>query len=127
MKMELEMRLIHVVPLIAPMLFVAASCEASPQPVPVDQVIVQAPQTVVVPAAPMPPPPPMSELVPPPPASAVPTVWQPGHWRYTGVTGNPWSWRPGQYVTVPSGATAWVPGQWQQQGPGWVWREGHWA
>ncbi|HEY4174144.1 MAG TPA: hypothetical protein VGM42_14030 [Rhodopila sp.] len=121
------MRLIHVVPLIAPMLFVAASCEASPQPVPVDQVIVQAPQTVVVPAAPMRPPPPMSELVPPPPASAVPTVWQPGHWRYTGVTGNPWSWRPGQYVTVPSGATAWVPGQWQQQGPGWVWREGHWA
>ncbi len=75
----------------------------------------------------MPPPPPMSDLVPPPPASSGPTVWQPGHWRYTGVGNTPWSWQSGQYVAVPPGATAWVPGQWQQQGSGWVWRDGHWA
>ena len=90
-------------------------------------VIVQSPPTTVVPMSPNKPPPPMSELVPPPPASATPTIWQPGHWQYTGLAGNPWSWVGGKYVTVPAGRTAWVPGQWQQQGMGWVWREGHWA
>src|SRR5580692_3823978 len=65
MKMELEMRLVHVVPLIVPTLFGLAGCDDSPPPQPVNQVIVQPSPTAVVPSAPMPPPPPMSELVPP--------------------------------------------------------------
>jgi hypothetical protein len=122
--MELAMRVIHVLPVLVPSLLGLAACDNSPPPT---QVVVQAPPASIVPSAPMPPPPPMSELVPPPPVSATPTVWQPGHWRYTGVSGNAWSWQAGQYVAVPPGATAWVPGQWQQLQTGWVWREGHWA
>jgi hypothetical protein len=124
--MELNMRVVYALPLLVPVMFGLAACDNSPPPA-TNQVVVQPPPTTVVPSAPMPPPPPRSELVPPPPASATPTIWQPGHWRYTGVSGNPWNWQGGQYVTVPSGASTWVPGQWQQQGPGWVWREGHWA
>ncbi len=120
------MRVIHALPLIVPAMLGLAACGGSPPPQ-TTQVIVQPGQDTVVPQAPMPPPPPMSELVPPPPASATPTVWQPGHWRYSGIGNSPWSWQNGQYVAVPPGATAWVPGQWQQLGGGFVWREGHWA
>jgi len=119
------MRVVYALPLIVPAMLGLAGCGDSPPPS--TQVVVQPAPTAVVPAAPMPPPPPMSELVPPPPASTTPTVWQPGHWRYSGIGGNPWTWEGGRYVAVPPGATAWVPGQWQQQGSGWVWREGHWA
>jgi hypothetical protein len=125
--MELEMRIIYALPLLAPALLGLAACDDSPPPAPVSQIIVQPPPTTVVPAAPTPPPPPMAELVPPPPPSSSPTVWQPGHWRFTGLSGNGWEWKAGQYVGVPPGARAWVPGQWQQQATGWVWREGHWA
>jgi hypothetical protein len=124
--MELKMRAIYTLPLLIPGLLALAACGDSPPPQ-TTQVIVQSPPTMIVPSAPMPPPPPMSELVPPPPPSATPTVWQPGHWQYNGVTGNGWNWQGGKYVGVPPGATAWVPGQWQQQASGWVWREGHWA
>ncbi|MDB5403844.1 MAG: hypothetical protein QOD93_6213 [Acetobacteraceae bacterium] len=120
------MRFVLALPLLVPAVLGLAACSDSPPPQ-TTQVIVQPSPTTVVPTAPMPPPPPMSELVPPPPASAVPTVWQPGHWRYSGIGGNPWTWLGGQYVAVPPGAAAWVPGQWQQQGNGWLWREGHWA
>jgi hypothetical protein len=118
------MRLILAVPLLAPVILGLTACSDTP---PSQTVIVQPAQPTIIPSAPNPPPPPMSELVPPPPASSTPTIWQPGHWRYTGAAGNPWNWQPGQYVAVPPGSTAWVPGQWQQQGNGWVWREGHWA
>jgi hypothetical protein len=120
------MRLILVLPLLVPATVGLSACGGTTPPQ-TTQVIVQPQPAAVVPVAPMPPPPPMPELVPPPPSSATSTIWQPGHWRYTGVEGQPWSWQAGQYVAVPSGATAWVPGQWQQQGGGWVWREGHWA
>jgi YXWGXW repeat-containing protein len=120
------MRSIYGLPLLLPAMFGLAGCGDSTPP-PSTQVIVQPAPTTVVPMAPMPPPPAMSELVPPPPVSSTPTVWQPGHWRYTGIGSNPWTWANGQYVAVPPGAVAWVPGQWQQQGSGWVWREGHWA
>ena len=53
----------------------------------------------------MPPPPPHAELVPPPPQGVGPEVWQPGHWNYTGVAGNPWVWVGGQYVPAPAGST----------------------
>ena len=94
---------------------------------PATQVVIQQPSATVTPMAPMPPPPANPELVPPPPVSSTPVVWQPGHWVYTGVGNPPWSWQQGHYMAVPPGATAWVPGQWQQQGSGWVWRDGHWA
>jgi hypothetical protein len=125
--MELEMRVIYALPMLVPaMLGLTACVETSPPPQNT-QVVVQQPPATVVSSAPTPPPPPMSELVPPPPPSAVPMVWQPGHWQYNGVSGNGWNWQAGQYVAVPQGATAWVPGQWQQQATGWVWREGHWS
>jgi hypothetical protein len=119
------MRFTQVLPLVLPVILGVAACGRSEPPT--TQVIVQPAPTTVVPLAPMPPPPAMSELVPPPPVSSVPTVWQPGHWRYSGIGSSPWNWQSGQYVAVPPGASAWVPGQWQQQGSGWVWREGHWA
>lgn len=101
-----------------------AACSSPPPPT---QVIVQPSPAGVVAASPTAPPPPMHEIVPPPPASTKPVIWQPGHWRYTGISPNPWSWESGQYVAVPSGATAWVPGSWSRQGSGWVWEQGHWA
>jgi hypothetical protein len=106
-----------------------AACGDSPQPT---QVIVQQPPAqAAMPVAmvsPAPPPPAQSELVPPPPQGAGNVVWQPGHWRYTGAAGNPWTWQPGLYVSVPPGQSVWTPGRWQQQpSGGWVWAEGHWA
>ena len=68
------------------------------------QVIVQSPpQQVATVIAPGPPPPPHAELVPPPPQGAGPVVWQPGHWMFTGMTGNPWSWQPGQVPATTAG------------------------
>lgn len=119
------MRIAHIIlPVTVPALLALAACGSDPRPT---QVIIQQPAPVVTPTAPMPPPRPMSELVPPPPVSASPTVWQPGHWSYTGVSSAPWQWHDGHYVAVPPGAKAWVRGEWQQQGDGWAWREGHWA
>ena len=119
------MRFIHGFPVLLGAALGLAACSSDPPPP--TQVYIQQAPTTVVPAAPMPPPPPISELVPPPPPGAGPTVWQPGHWQYTGLSGNPWSWQKGQYVGVPPGAAAWGPGQWQQQAGGWGWRDGHWA
>lgn len=88
------------------------------------------PATVSVPppTAPTQPPPVHAELVPPPPAGRGPVVWQPGHWDYTGKTGNPWAWHDGQYVPPPEGETTWVPGRWSHAPNGsWIWLHGHWA
>jgi hypothetical protein len=112
-------------PLVVPVVFGLAACGSPPRQT--TQVIVQPAPAAVMPTAPNPPPPAMSELVPSPPVSSTPAAWQPGHWRYTGIAGSPWNWVGGQYVAFAAGAVAWVPGRWQQQGDGWVWREGHWA
>lgn len=69
----------------------------------------------------------MVEQAPPPPASSTRTVWQPGHWRYTGIQGHLWNWQNGQYAAVPNGANAWIPGQWLHQDGQWVWQPGHWS
>jgi len=83
-------------------------------------------QTVAL--APGPPPTPRAELVPPPPQGTGPVIWRPGHWVYTGIAGNEWSWQPGQYMSPPVGETTWVPGHWvQQPNGGWYWVDGHWA
>lgn len=111
----------------SPALVALSGCGSSPPPQTTQIILQQPAQTATV--APTPPPPPHSELVPPPPASSGPVVWQPGHWRYTGMAGNPWYWEGGRYVSVPPGSTTWVPGTWiQQAGSGmWTWQEGHWA
>ncbi len=119
------MRRSQTLSVLLPAFFVLAGCANSPPPT--TQVFVASAQPTIVPMSPAPPPPPMAELVPPPPPSSVPTIWQPGHWSFTGVSSNPWSWISGRYVGVPSGAHAWVPGVWQQEGGGFVWQEGHWA
>lgn len=111
--------------LAAPLALGLVAC-GDDRPVETTRVIIQQPQAVV-PVAPLPPPPAHAELVPPPPSSSR-TVWQPGHWRYTGRAGNPWEWQGGSYVMVPPGANTWVPGRWAPQpSGGWAWLEGHWA
>jgi hypothetical protein len=106
---------------IAPMALGIAGCGSPPQPA--EPAYGTMSSVIVVPA---PPPAPQAELVPPPPTSA-PTVWQPGHWQYTGIATSPWQWESGHYMEPLYGRTAWIPGRWVQQGAGWVWVEGHWA
>ena len=99
----------------------------TPQPQ-TTQIIVQQPAQAAALVAPGPPPPPHAELVPPPDPGMGPVVWQPGHWRYTGMPGNDWAWQSGGYVPPPPGQTTWIPGQWAMQpGGGWAWIEGHWT
>jgi hypothetical protein len=104
----------------------ALSACATSQPQP-QRIVVQTAPAVAPVVVPGPPPPPMGELVPPPPQATTPVAWQPGHWRYSGALGNPWTWQPGQYVSVPTGQSAWTPGQWVQTAAGWTWVEGHWS
>lgn len=120
------MRAIHTLAFMLPVAFGLAACNSSPPPQ-TTQIILQQPQATAPMAAPTAPPPAQAELVPPPPASSVPTVWQPGHWRYTGIAGEPWSWQSGQYVAMPMGAHTWVPGQWEAQNGAFIWQEGHWG
>jgi hypothetical protein len=110
-----------------PALLALAGC-VNPTPPQTSTVIVQPaqPQVAAI-TAPTPPPPPETELVPPPPPGSGLVAWQLGHWAYTGVLGNPWSWVSGEYVTPPLGGT-WVPGQWVETASGtWMWVAGHWA
>jgi hypothetical protein len=109
---------LHVLGLVA----LTACVRDVPQP---QAIVIQQPATQVVPG---PPPEPPAELVPTPPTDAGPVVWQPGHWQFTGSSGNAWAWKPGQYVPPPPGQTTWVRGQWAQQpSGGWAWIEGHWS
>jgi hypothetical protein len=85
---------------------------------------IEAPPTT----APAEPPTAHAEMVPRPPSGAGPVVWQPGHWDYTGMAGDPWAWHDGHYVPPPPGETTWVPGRWSQAPNGsWIWIDGHWA
>jgi hypothetical protein len=119
------MRYVHCAQLALPALVVLAAC-GHDEPARTTQVIVQPqPQAQPVVAAPAAPPPARSELVPPPPVGVGPVVWQPGHWL---LSGNNWTWQPGQYVTPPAGETTWIPGQWvQQPAGGYQWLDGHWS
>ncbi len=49
-------------------------------------------------------------------------VWAPGFWDYRG---HEHVWVPGRYVAERRGFH-WVPDRWEQRGPHWVRREGHW-
>ena len=74
-------------------------------------------------APPAPVPAPMAETIPRPPVSAVPLIWQPGHWDWTG---NSFVWVQGQYVDTTGHSGTWMPGYWEPAGGGWVWRPAHW-
>lgn len=130
------MRRVPVAAVVLPLTLAVGACVNTVPSQPASTVLVSPPAqpsvAAVVPAttvaAPMPPPPPQSELVPPPPQGAGPVVWQPGHWSYTGLSTDPWSWVAGRYMPTPPGQTTWIPGQWQQTPNGsWMWITGHWA
>ena len=91
-----------------PALALLAGCVATAPPPTPTQIVVQQPPSQVM-LAPGPPPPPNAELVPPPPQGAGPVVWQPGHWRYTGIAGAQWAWVQGQYMPPPPGMSILAP------------------
>jgi hypothetical protein len=77
-------------------------------------------------AAPSPypaPPPTQVEIIPKPPVSAVPLVWQPGHYEWNGAG---YVWYPGEYVQRAGHGTLWQPGYWSRTGAVWAWQRGHW-
>jgi hypothetical protein len=81
-----------------------------------------------VPAAPVNPyppvPAPLAETVPLPPVSAVPLVWQPGHWDWTGTS---YAWTRGEFLPAEGHSGKWMPGWWSSTGAGWVWVPPHWV
>ena len=66
-----------------------------------------------------PPPPPRAEMVPGPRHGY---VWQPGHYRWTGVA---YVWVPGRWVGRRT--THWVEGRWAFRYGAWHWVPGHWG
>jgi hypothetical protein len=66
-----------------------------------------------------PPPPPRAEMVPGPRHGY---VWQPGHYRWTGVA---YAWVPGRWVGRRT--TRWVEGRWAFRYGAWHWVPGHWG
>jgi len=74
------------------------------------------------PRPPFPPvPPPRAEVVPP--SRGGRTVWQPGHWRWTGRS---YVWVAGRWVTRGPQFAQYVPGRWVWTRGAWVWRPAHW-
>jgi hypothetical protein len=63
------------------------------------------------------------EVIPKPPVSAVPLIWQPGHWDWNG-TG--YVWTSGQYVPRDSHGNLYMPGWWARTPAGWQWQPSHW-
>jgi hypothetical protein len=69
------------------------------------------------------PPPPQVEIVPKPPISAVPLVWRPGDWRWTG---SGYAWQPGDYEPMAGHGRQWLPGHWDGDDGRYAWVPGHW-
>lgn len=101
-----------------------AACANTPPPTVVVSSTTTPLSAVLVPG---PPPQAVVEFKPPPPPGSTASVWQPGHWRWSGQNGATWQWMSGQYVSPPVGYNYWVPGQWVLANGGWNWVEGHWA
>ncbi len=74
-------------------------------------------------APPAPIPPPMAETIPKPPVSAVPLIWQPGHWDWTGSS---YVWVPASTSMRRGHSGTWMPPYWEKTNSGWVWRSAHW-
>jgi len=68
-------------------------------------------------------PPLRSEIIPNPPVSAIPLIWQPGHWDWTG---SGYAWQPGEYIPQGTHSNMFMPGYWQQTSAGWSWIPAHW-
>jgi hypothetical protein len=68
-------------------------------------------------------PPPRAELVPVPPQSAVPLIWRPGHYDWTGAG---YAWRPGEWVDRAGHGTLWQDGYWRRVGESYLWTPAHW-
>lgn len=75
------------------------------------------------PFSPPPIPPLQTEVLPLPPVSAVPLIWQPGHWNWNGAG---YVWQPGLYVPQGTHSNMFMPGYWQQTTSGWAWVAPHW-
>lgn len=58
-----------------------------------------------------------------PPVSAIPLVWQPAHYDWTGST---YQYVAGRYIEQ-AGHTRWVDGWWSLDSGRWVWVPAHWA
>jgi hypothetical protein len=74
-----------------------------------------------------PPPMPTSNPREPIPARPAPqAMWIEGQWVYTGNPNSPYEWVSGHWEIPPPGARAWMPGNWQQSGNGYIYVRGHW-
>ena len=71
---------------------------------------------------PLPPPRP-ADFAPTPPISAVPLIWRPGDWQWTG---SGYSWQPGAYEPAGGHSTQWLPGHWEGNNGQYVWVPGNW-
>lgn len=77
----------------------------------------------VMATAPAPPPALPADPQPLPPVSAIPLVWQPAHYDWTGAS---YLYVPGRYIEQ-AGHTRWAAGWWSLDGGRWVWVPAHWA
>jgi hypothetical protein len=59
----------------------------------------------------------------PPPAPSPQSLWDCGHWSWSGAR---YVWMPGHYIERPKPDANWLPGYWQQEADGWAWVEGRW-
>jgi hypothetical protein len=71
-----------------------------------------------------PPPAPIVEVLPKQPISAVPLIWQPGSWGWTGAS---YAWTQGMWVPQEGHGQLWQPGFWSHTPTGWIWVPAHWA
>ncbi len=75
-------------------------------------------------ANPYPPvPPPLAETIGKPPVTAVPLLWQPGFWDWTGAG---YVWRPGRYVARGTHSNLFMPGYWKLEDGAYRWSPAHW-
>ncbi|HVB67585.1 MAG TPA: hypothetical protein VNE67_06980 [Acetobacteraceae bacterium] len=69
-------------------------------------------------------PPPRAEVIPKPPVTAVPLLWEPGHWDWTGAG---YVWQSGRYVPRDGHNGMFMPGWWRQNPSGaYQWVPAHW-
>jgi hypothetical protein len=66
-------------------------------------------------------PPPRVEVMPAAPGARF--IWEPGHWRWTGVQ---YVWDPGHYIARRPHYAHYAPGHWAPRGGAWVWVPAHW-
>ncbi len=68
-------------------------------------------------------PPPRQEAIGKPPVTAVPLLWQPGFWDWTGAG---YVWHRGRYVARGTHSNLFMPGYWKQEDGTYRWVPAHW-